>query len=167
MNFDFFITSPNIIFNLHSISQFLLYCWCWFFAILFTYDLISFFYDLYERSCAKNKKWLLKSAILNFFSFIWLPIISFFVILFSWYIVYYYMSFLSSVFSFKMDYLSNASDLLVWFLTVSPLYNLIFLILWMLLIMFSFKNKVLCVIWIIISMVWFLFPLIAVSLSLA
>ena len=167
MNLDFFVSSPELIHLLQKTAQWLLYIWYWCFAVVFTYDLISLFYDLYQRSHAKNKKWLLKDAFSNFFSFIWLPFIAFLFILFAWLICYFYMYFLWELFSFNMSSLSDAWDLLVWFLSVSPLYNLIFLILWMLIVMLSFKNKVLCCIWIIISFVWFIFPLLAVLLSLA
>ena len=137
----------------------------WWFFILLAYDIISFWYDLVAYFFSKKKKWLLSKMFNDFWSFIWLAMVAFFVWLFSRLIIALYFDLLWTVFSIDASAFEWWNPWAVAFVSMSALYNLIFLLVWSLIVMFSFKNKVICWIWICIWILWFIFPLIAAAIS--
>ncbi len=162
---DFFLRSFQNVNLFQQIVNWLLYILvCWF-VLLLAYDVISFCYDLVLYFCSKKKKWLLSKMLNDFWSFIWLAIIAFFVWLFWRFIVALYFDLLWTVFSIDASTFEWWSAWAVAFVSMSALYNLIFLLVWSLIVMFSFKKKIVCWIWICVWILWFIFPLIAAIIS--
>lgn len=162
---SFFLRAFQHVELFQQIVNWLLNILVWWFFILIAYDIISFWYDLVAYFFSKKKKWLLSKMFNDFWSFIWLAMIAFFVWLFSRLIIALYFDLLWTVFSIDASAFEWWNPWVVAFVSMSALYNLIFLLVWSLIVMFSFKNKVICWIWICIWILWFIFPLIAAAIS--
>jgi hypothetical protein len=162
---SFFIWCLNHLAWFQAVCNWLLIAIIWWFLLFLTYAIISFVYDMFERSKKKNKKWLILNALKVSWSMVWLPLIAFIIWYFSRLIVALYFSFLWSVFTFNASWLKDASQWLIAYISMSPLFNLILLQISSLLLMFSFKNKVICWIAAILWVIWFIFPLISAILS--
>ncbi len=160
-----FIWSAQHLSLFQSISNWLLYAIIWGFLLFLTYTIIWFIYDLVLRSKAKNKKWLLAEAFKNAWSLIWLPLVAFLFWFFSWLIIALYIEVLSKIFPIDLESYKNASEWTLDFVIMSALYNLILLEISSLLLMFSFKNKIICWVSLALCLIWFILPLIAAILS--
>jgi hypothetical protein len=84
---------------------------------------------------------------------------------FSWLIIALYIEVLSKIFTIDLESYKNASEWTLDFVIMSALYNLILLEISSLLLMFSFKNKIICWVSLALCLIWFILPLIAAILS--
>lgn len=150
---NFILWTAENLENVQSITNRLFSFLIWGFIGILIYWIIKLIYDI----C---KKWS-KKAFKNLWKFIWLPLIAFAFWLVSWTIIAFYFYFLSQIIPFDATITEETNQVLYSYASMAALYNLIFILIWCILVEFSFKNKIICWTWIIIWLIGFIFPLIA------
>lgn len=146
---------------LNSFTGFLIWFSKWAFILIAIYCIVMFCYNLYNAWDIEDKEKFIKDELIKLWKFILIPFIWFVLWMIAWITVTLFSSSLLNNYSFLPTFNEENNPFLFPFVWVCESFNLIFFLLWALLIEFSFGNKKICKIWVIVWLLWFIFPVLA------